>query len=122
MQSYRPKLYAAAAGLGIAALDAEDPKAAWSQYEQLKDMFFNRRAVQLWLAALLYPKHPIPVNELIFTKTASDETLLKQLSLDDRAEHSRNFYERMQKLEAAKQGVDVLAEKLKALFPPKQTP
>ena len=26
------------------------------------------------------------------------------------------------KLEAAKQGVDVLAEKLKALFPPKQTP
>jgi hypothetical protein len=116
VQSYRPKLYAAAAGLGIAAIDAEDPKSAWSQYEQLKDVFFNRKAIRLWLAALLYPKHPVPIDDLIFAKTASDSTLLKQLAQSDRAEHSRNFYERMQKLDAAKHGADDLVAKLRLLF------
>lgn len=122
IQKYRPKLYAAAAGLGYAAIDAEDPKSAWSQYERLNDAFFNPKAVRLWLAALLFPKHPIPVNEMIFDKTAADENLLKQLGLDDRAEHSRAFYERMQKLEAAKHGFEQLTEKLKRLFPPKTVP
>jgi hypothetical protein len=96
----RNQIFSAASGLGSAALSAhsaggnEDYNAC-VQYELLDTEWLNPAALNQWLANLVYPNDPNPVNDALFN-SLNDEVIKAKMQTADWRQRWINFRDVLQ--------------------------